>query len=269
MKRPLGQHFLFDPRILKKIVDCAGIMPADTVVEIGPGKGIMTRILAERAKKVIALELDRKLTAELKVVFTGESNVEIIEADAMEFPYETINGTFKVVANIPYYATTPILFRLLEFKEKITSMTLLLQKEVARRIIAPPGGKDYGVLSITTQLYTKPKLKFLVSHGSFTPPPKVDSAVVHFEVSPTPLYKIEDETLFLKVVRTAFSHRRKTIMNSLKSLAEMEVNLQPSAFSLSQIKEAVHEANIDPKSRPEVLSIKDFARLSGELIKWF
>lgn len=138
MRRPLGQHFLFDPRILKKIVDCAGITPEDTVVEIGPGKGIMTRILAERAKKVIALELDRKLAEELKKVFTGKSNVEVITEDALKFPYETINGAFKVAANIPYYATTPILFRLLEFKEKIASMTLLLQKEVAQRIIASP-----------------------------------------------------------------------------------------------------------------------------------
>ncbi|MBI4710715.1 MAG: ribosomal RNA small subunit methyltransferase A [Nitrospirae bacterium] len=253
MRRPLGQHFLFDPRILKKIVDCAGITPKDTVVEIGPGKGIMTRILAERAKKGIELELDRKLAAGLKGVFAGESNVEIIEADAIKFPYETINGTFKVVANIPYYATTPILFRLLEFKKKILSMTLLLQKEVARRIIASPGGKDYGVLSITTQLYTKPKLKFLVSRGSFTPPPKVDSAVVHFEVSNCPLFKICDEMFFLKVVRTAFSQRRKTITNSLKSF--------------DGIKEAVVQANIDPKSRPEVLSIEDFVRLSDTLIQ--
>ncbi|MBI5050076.1 MAG: 16S rRNA (adenine(1518)-N(6)/adenine(1519)-N(6))-dimethyltransferase, partial [Nitrospirae bacterium] len=148
------------------------------------------------------------------------------------------------------------------------SMTVLLQKEVAQRITASPetSGKDYGVLSITVQLHTKPELKFLVPKGAFSPPPEVDSAVVHFEVSPKPLYTIKDETFFLKVVKAAFSRRRKTILNSLRSLAGIEVNLQPSTFNLSQIKEALFKTGIDSKSRAEVLSIKDFIKLADALI---
>jgi 16S rRNA (adenine1518-N6/adenine1519-N6)-dimethyltransferase len=181
---------------------------------------------------------------------------------------------FRVVANIPYYITTPLIFRLLEFREKISTMTLLLQKEIAQRIIASPGGKDYGVLSITVQLYTKPESKFTVlytkpeskfsvSRRSFTPPPDVDSEVVHFEVFPRPRYEIKDVDFFLKVVKTAFvdfflkvvktafSHRRKTLLNSLKSF--------------QRIKEAFNIAGIDPQLRPETLSINDFIKLSDAL----
>lgn len=253
MRRPLGQHFLFDPEILKKIIDCSGITVDDTVVEIGAGCGSLTRLLCERVKKVIAIEIDRRLIARLKDNLSTMKNIEVIEADALKFPYEKINGAFKVVANIPYYITTPLLFRLLEFREKILSMTLLLQKEVAQRVIASPGGKDYGVPSITVQLYTKPALKFLVPKGAFSPPPKVDSAVVHFEVSPLPLYKIRDESFFLRLVKIAFAHRRKTIMNSLRSF--------------KGIKDALLEAGLDSKSRPEDLSIKDFIRLADSLIE--
>lgn len=182
----------------KKIIDCSHVTPEDTVVEIGPGTGIMTGMLAERARKVIAIEIDRKLAARLKESLQKRPNIELITADALKFPYETIRDKFKVVANIPYYITTPLIFKLLEFKAKMPSMTLLLQKEVARRITAVPGNKEYGVLSISTQLYTKPSIKFLVSKGAFSPPPAVDSAVVHFEVSPRLLYRTADEKFFAR-----------------------------------------------------------------------
>ncbi len=251
MKRPLGQHFLFDPRILKKIIDCSLITPDDTVVEIGAGLGTLTALLAGRAKRVIAIEIDRKLKDRLTACLLTKTNVEIITADALKFPFETIKGKFKVAANIPYYITTPLIFRLLEFKEHMAGMTLLLQKELAQRIVAVPGGRDYGVLSITVQMYTKPVLEFTVRAGAFSPPPKVDSAVVHFEVFPGPRFDVQDEALFLKIVRTAFSQRRKTLSNSLKSF--------------KGIKEALFEAGLDPKLRPENLSISDFARLAGKL----
>lgn len=251
MKRPLGQHFLFDKKILKKIIDCSGVTDSDTVVEIGPGHGTLTKLLTEYAKKVIAIEIDSKLVARLKESFSNNPNVETITADALKFPYDTIKGKFKVVANIPYYITTPLLFWLLEFREKIPSMTLLVQKEVALRIVACPGGKDYGVLSISAQLYSKPTLKFSVPKGAFSPPPEVDSAVVYFEVSPKPLYKLKDEEFFFRVVKMAFSQRRKTITNSLKSF--------------KGIKEALIEAGIDSRLRPEVLSIRDFIKLADAL----
>jgi 16S rRNA (adenine1518-N6/adenine1519-N6)-dimethyltransferase len=268
MKRRLGQHFLFDKNVLKKIIDCSGIGPDDTVVEIGAGPGTLTTLITERTKKVIiALEIDRRLVSRLKsslekirnveVILEKIRNVEVIEANALKFPYGTLVERFKVVANIPYYITTPLIFRLLEFREKISTMTLLLQKEIAQRmeiaqrIIASPGGKDYGVLSITVQLYTKPESKFTVSRRSFTPPPDVDSEVVHFEVFPRPRYEIKDVDFFLKVVKTSFSHRRKTLLNSLKSF--------------QRIKEAFNIAGIDPQLRPETLSINDFIKLSDAL----
>jgi 16S rRNA (adenine1518-N6/adenine1519-N6)-dimethyltransferase len=251
MKKKFGQHFIFDKNILRKILKCSGVTGRDTVIEIGPGLGTFTQIIAEHAKKVIAIEFDKKLIEPLTENMASHSNVEIIRADALTFPYESLTGTFKVVANIPYYITTPLLFRLLEYREKVSTMTLLVQKEVAKRITAAPACRDYGVLSISTQLYTRPELKFTVSRKVFSPPPDVDSAVVHFEVSPVPLYKISDIPLFTDVVRTAFSQRRKTIINGLKKFRRAG--------------DALHRAGIDPKLRPEKVSIEEFARLSDAL----
>jgi 16S rRNA (adenine1518-N6/adenine1519-N6)-dimethyltransferase len=252
MKRPFGQHFLFDPNILKKIIGCSGVTAEDTVVEIGPGLGRMTGILSEHVKKVIAIEFDKRLIERLQEELAEKKKIEIIQGDALKFPYEDIKGDFKVVANIPYYITTPIIFKLLEYKDKMPSMTLLMQKEVAKRITAEAGSKDYGVLSITTKLYTEPKLVFNVSRKAFSPPPKVDSAVIHFKVSQKPRFKMKDEALFLDIVRSSFSQRRKMIMTSLKKF--------------EGIKEALDKAGIDPKLRPEALSINDFVELSDNLL---
>ncbi|MDO8281671.1 MAG: 16S rRNA (adenine(1518)-N(6)/adenine(1519)-N(6))-dimethyltransferase RsmA [Thermodesulfovibrionia bacterium] len=251
MKRPFGQHFLFDPNILNKIVDCSGVTDEDTVVEIGPGLGRLTGILSERAKKVIAIEFDKRLIERLTDELAERKNVEIVQGDALKFPYEDIKGNFRVVANIPYYITTPIIFKLLEYKEKMPSMTLLMQKEVAKRITASPGTREYGVLSITTRLYTEPVLKFSVSKKAFSPPPKVDSAVLHFKVSSVPRFNIKNEELFLKIVRASFSQRRKTILNGLKKF--------------EGIKDALDKSGIDPRLRAETLGIEDFARLSDAL----
>ncbi|MBI5098928.1 MAG: ribosomal RNA small subunit methyltransferase A [Nitrospirae bacterium] len=251
MKRPFGQHFLFDPNILKKIIRYSEITRDDTVVEIGPGLGTLTRFLALHAKKVIAIEIDKKLIGRLQEILSPHDNVEVIRADALKFPFNDIQGNFKVVANIPYNITTPLLFRLLEFREKIMSMTLLMQKEVAKRIAASHGSKEYGVLSIGIQLYTKPVLEFSVSRKAFLPPPKVDSAVVHFEVSQAPFFPVKDEEFFLKVVKTAFSQRRKTLTNSLKTF--------------KGIKDALRKTGLDPKLRPENLSIEDYVRLAEAL----
>ena len=220
----------------------------------------MTSLLAERAGKVIALEIDSRLIEKLNRTFSDRPNVEIIKADALKFPYETV-GKFKVVANIPYYITTPIIFKLLEFKENMSSMTLLVQKEIALRITASPGKKDYGVLSITTQLYTRPRLEFLVPRGAFSPPPKVDSAVVHFKVFAKPVYDIKNEKFLIDIVKTAFSQRRKTISNSLKPLKEK------LPANSTEITDALNLAGIDPKQRPETISIRDFIRLSEALQK--
>ena len=251
MKKKLGQHFLFDRNILHKIVNCSGVTGEDTVIEIGPGLGTLTAIIAERAKEVIAIEFDRMLISRLQENIASTSNVTIIRADALKFDYTSVQNRFRVVANIPYYITTPLLFRLLEYREKIISMTLLLQKEVAKRIVASPGSKDYGVLSISTRIFTRPELKFVVTKRVFSPPPDVDSAVVHFEVSPDPFFNIRNVSLFSDIVRTAFSQRRKTIINSLKKF--------------EGIGDALEKAGIDAKLRPENLSVEDFARLADAL----
>jgi len=251
MKKPFGQHFLFDKNILRKIISCSNITENDTVVEIGPGLGPLTALLSEHAKKVFAIEFDKKLLERLKANLAEKTNVEIINADALKFPYDIIRGKFKVVANIPYNITTPLIFTLLEYKEKIPSMTLLMQKEVAKRIVASPGSREYGILSIVLHLYTVPELKFSVSRKVFSPPPDVDSAVVHFKVSPFLRYQVSDEALLLYVVKTAFSQRRKTILNSLKKL--------------TAIADALSRSGIDPGLRPEKISVEKFVRLANTL----
>jgi len=251
MKKAFGQHFLFDPNILRKIITAAGIESDNTVVEIGPGLGRLTELLSVHAKRVIAIEIDRGLIKRLKRSLAGRENVEIINADALKFRYDTIGERFKVVSNIPYNITTPLLFKLLDYKEMIISMTLLLQREVAERIVASSDSKKYGPLSISIQCYTRPTIEFFVSRKAFSPPPEVDSALVHLEVSPTPLYELKDEKFFKYIVKEAFSHRRKTILNSLKGF--------------NNIKMALEMAGIEPSSRPETLSIADFIRLASVL----
>jgi 16S rRNA (adenine1518-N6/adenine1519-N6)-dimethyltransferase len=250
-KKYLGQNFLFDPSILKKIIEVSEINENDTVVEIGPGYGNLTKLLAEKAKKVIAIEIDHSLYKRLKEDLKDFKNIELIHGDALKYPYENI-GLFKVVANIPYYITTPLIFRLLEAREYLKSMTLTIQKEVAKRIVAIPGNKDYGVLSIAVQYYGKPELKFIIPKGAFRPVPKVDSAVIHVEIKKGFETYVKDERLFFKIVKTAFSQRRKMLSNSLKNLAK-------------NINEILINAGIDPKRRAETLTIEDFVRIANLL----
>jgi 16S rRNA (adenine1518-N6/adenine1519-N6)-dimethyltransferase len=250
-KRRLGQVFLYDPSILRRIIQTAQLSKEDLVVEIGPGLGRLTKMLAERAKNVIAIELDEKLLEELRVQLADYKNIELIFGDALKYPYENL-PEFKVVANIPYYITTPVIFRLLDARRNLKSMTLTIQKEVAERIVATPGGKDYGVLSVMVQYYTEPKLKFIIPRGAFRPVPKIDSALVHFKVLEKPPVQVKDQEFFFRVVKTAFSQRRKMISNALRGLRE-------------DIKEKLAEAGIDLNRRPETLSIEEFARLSDIL----
>ncbi|MBA4372013.1 MAG: 16S rRNA (adenine(1518)-N(6)/adenine(1519)-N(6))-dimethyltransferase [Thermodesulfovibrio sp.] len=250
-KKSLGQNFLYDRAILSEIIEAAGVLPDDTVVEIGPGHGTMTKLLAEKARKLIAIELDHELCVRLVGELKGFNNIDLVEGDAMKFNYEEV-GRFKVVANIPYYITTPVIFRLLEAKQQLQAMTLTIQKEVAERIVAPPGGKDYGVLSIALQCYALPTLKFMVPKEAFHPVPKVDSAVVHISLRKEPLVSAEHEEFFFKVVRTAFSQRRKTLSNSLKPFGPA-------------VRGALAEAGIDPQRRPETLSIEEFKNIAALL----
>jgi len=250
-KKHLGQNFLFDPSILHRIVEVSQITANDTVVEIGPGHGSLTSILSGIARKVIAIELDHDLYIKLQERFSSSGNIALVHGDALSYAYETL-GPFKVVANIPYYITTPIIFRLMESGKQLKSMTLTIQKEVAQRIVAGPNTKDYGVLSIAVQYAAIAKMEFIIPREAFKPVPKVDSAVIHLTVRETPKVTVEDEDFLFTVIRTAFSKRRKTLSNALKPLSP-------------EIREKLNSAGIDPRRRAETLTIEEFAALAEVL----
>lgn len=231
-------------------MDVAGIGEDDTVVEIGPGLGRLTRLIAERVKRVVAIEIDLRLVNRLRDELEGLPNVEIVHLDALKYPYESL-GSFKVVSNIPYYITTPLIFRLLGL-ENLVSMTITIQKEVAERIVAVPGSRSYGVLSIMVQYRARPEIKFFIPKGAFRPIPNVNSAVIHIETL-SGQKKAKDEQLFKRIVRTAFSKRRKTILNALKSL------------KIPEIKSILEVCGIDPSRRPESLSIEEYIRISDKV----
>ena len=250
----LSQYFLFDPSILRRIVDASGVGADDTVVEIGPGPGALTRMLIERAGRVVAIELDRRLYDGLKKeLLPSSERLRLVHGDALKFPYQEL-GEFHAVGNIPYHITTPIIFRLLR-EPALRSMTLTVQKEVALRITAKTGCADYGVLTLSVLYRAEPRLAFTIPAGAFRPVPKVDSACIHLQVRERPPVAVKDEKLLFELIREAFSHRRKTVSNAIKRLC-------PTPF-----KEIFSRAGIDPQKRPQNLSLEDFGRLADEIFK--
>ncbi len=254
-KKSLGQNFLRDPHYLKKIADAAQVGPEDRVLEIGPGLGHLTRVLAARAKKVLALELDDRLIPLLQQEFSEMRNVEFVQADAVAYPYESLSTGWKVVANLPYYISTPIIQRLLACRERFTTLTLTLQQEVAERVAASPGGKTYGYLSVLVQLYAEPRIEFLVPPGAFTPKPEVNSAVITLTIRDHPAVAVEDDVFFMRVVKAAFSQRRKTLRNALGQLGAPKERLA-MVFG---------RTGIDLSRRAETLTVKEFGLLAGFL----
>lgn len=252
-KKRLGQHFLIDQNIVRKIVAAAALAPQDTVLEIGPGRGILTRALCERARCVLAIELDRSLEAALNAALADCANVEVRFGDALEYPYETLPPGTVVVANLPYNISSPLLFRLLEAHDRFNRLVVMLQTEVARRVVAKPGTKDYGVLSVLIQYRTAPSLAFSVPANCFRPKPAVHSTVVVLRVRRIPPVSVADEALFVQVVRAAFAHRRKTLFNSLRD----------EGFSEKQVAPAMEQARIAPTRRAESLAIAEFAALAN------
>jgi 16S rRNA (adenine1518-N6/adenine1519-N6)-dimethyltransferase len=255
----LGQSFLSDPNIIRKIIEVSDIRRDETVVEIGAGLGVMTALMARRAERVIALEIDRALIPVLHEELKKYDNVEILHVDALKYEFRTRGGaTLKVVGNIPYNISSQILFRLLEARDHISSMVLMFQREVAERLVAGPGSKTYGILSVLVRLYTDPAIVFNVSPQCFYPRPKVESAVVRMDIPEKPLIGVDDDAFLLTVVRSAFSKRRKTLMNNLK--ASSRIGLRHDA--LLQVLDSL---GIDPARRAETLAPEDFARLSNAL----
>jgi len=254
-KKSLGQNFLTDPHYLRRIVDAAQVGPEDRVVEIGPGLGHLTRELASRAKSLLIIELDERLLPRLREEFGVLANVEVVHADALEYNYNSLPGKWKVVANLPYYISTPIIQRLIASHESFTTLTVMLQKEVAERIAAGPGGKEYGFLSVLVQYSAIPRLEFIVPAGAFTPKPKVDSAIVTLSMFVRREHTAADEALFVRMIKAAFSQRRKTLRNSLSQLGYPK-----------EVMEAIHgSAGIDLGRRAETLSVAEFCRLANFL----
>jgi 16S rRNA (adenine1518-N6/adenine1519-N6)-dimethyltransferase len=255
-KKSLGQHFVHDPNILRKIVEAAELEPEDVVVEIGAGLGSLTEPLARRAKKVYALEIDSSLADVLKDRFSETEAVEVVWADALQFncgvPFRKWKRKMKVVANLPYEISSPMVFRLLKERECFSLLVLMVQLEVARRLVAQPGTRDYGPLAVWSRLYSDVRIAFQVKANSFTPPPQVQSAVVKFQILPTPRVEVGEEKILEGVIRSAFTYRRKTLNKAL----------QVGGFSSPLIKEAMKESGIAPMTRGETLNLEQFCGLA-------
>lgn len=256
--KSLGQNFLIDNSVLEDIVCGAEVNKDDLVIEIGPGVGTLTKELLTKAKKVCAIELDSDLIPILNEELKEFDNFQLIHKDALKVDFNEIIGeenSVKVVANLPYYVTTPIISRLLNEHYKFKSLTIMIQKEVGERIAAKPNTKEYGSLSILVQYYCDIDIVRRVSPASFIPRPKVDSIVLRLNKLDSPRAEVKDRDLFFKVVRHCFNMRRKTMWNALKGLK----------LSSETMETAFNNANIDPKRRGETLSIGEFAKLADSI----
>jgi 16S rRNA (adenine1518-N6/adenine1519-N6)-dimethyltransferase len=267
-RKRLGQCFLCDPNILEKIVRIAEVRETDTVVEIGSGIGVLTAMIARAARRVVAVEVDRLLVEVLQKELGDFENVEIVQTDVLQFDFSSVRTgpmqesnkeRIKVIGNVPYNLSSQIVLRLLEYRDCLERVVLMLQREVAERLAAPPGTKDYGPLSVYVALFTEPTLENKVPAGCFYPRPDVESRVIRLDVRKEPLCRVDDMDFFRRLVRSAFSKRRKTLLNSLKT-SQLPVTGE-------QISAALSALGIDGVRRAETLSVHEFADLSNFLCK--
>lgn len=269
-KKSLGQNFLIDTNILRRIVDFADLGENSGAIEIGPGIGALTEQLARSSKKVVAFEIDQRLLPILAETLSAYENVKVIHKDVLEADVQTVMAEeftniddIMVVANLPYYVTTPIIMKLLEDQLPIRGIVCMLQKEVADRISARPGTKEYGSLSIAVQYYTKAETVMIVPKTVFVPQPNVDSAVIRLTKRNKPAVTVKDENFFFQVTRASFAQRRKTLLNNLTS------QLSDGKQKKEEILKALAAAEIEPSRRGETLSLEEFGRLSDELYSYF
>jgi len=269
-QKKFGQNFLIDTHVLEKIVDAADIGKDDLVLEIGPGIGTVTQYLCEAARQVIAVEIDRKLIKILKDTLSAYDNVEVINEDILKVDIaafvEEKNGgkPIKVVSNLPYYITTPIIMTLLEKRVPVTDMTLMMQEEVARRMQAVPGNKDYGALSLAVQYYSVPYIAAFVPQNCFMPRPNVGSAVVNLKCHEKPPVEVKDEELMFKLIKASFAQRRKTLQNGLTNSAELDFTKEKITEAILKMQEILGMKQ-NPLIRGETLTLKEFACLSDIL----
>lgn len=269
-KKSLGQNFLIDTNILKKIVEAAQLKEGSAVIEIGPGIGALTEQLARSAAKVAAFEIDQRLLPILKDTLSPYPNVKVIHQDVLKADVKgtmeeefSANQDVMVVANLPYYVTTPIIMKLLEDQLPIRGIVVMLQKEVAERISASPGSKEYGSLSIAIQYYTKAEIVMVVPKTVFVPQPNVDSAVIRLTKRDKPPVEVKSESFFFQVTKASFAQRRKTILNNLTS------QLPDGKQRKEEILAALAASGIEAGRRGETLSLTEFGRLSDELYPLF
>lgn len=261
-QKKYGQNFLIDANILEKIMDAAGVTKADCVIEIGPGIGTMTQYLCERAREVVAVEIDRKLIPILtQDTLADYDNVTVLNEDILKVDVNAIvrernsGNPVKVVANLPYYITTPIIMGLFESHVPLESITIMVQKEVADRMQVGPGTKDYGALSLAVQYYAKPQVMMTVPAGCFMPRPNVDSAVIKLTRHAHPPVTVPNEKMMFDLIRASFNQRRKTLVNSLGNAAGLSVKKERILLALEQL-------NLPPTVRGEALTLHQFADLT-------
>lgn len=255
-KHDLGQNFLYDEELLKTLVQSTGVTKADSVLEIGPGSGMLTKHLCPHAQKVLAVEVDHDIIPFLKVNTAAFSNLEIVEGDIRKQNLRELCGplgeNFLVIANIPYNITTPIFEALWESGLPIRQISVMIQKEVAEKLMAAPSTASYGLMSVKCQYYCTPRLECIVPAEKFTPPPKVDSAFVHLEMNKNRAAEVQNERRLFSLLRAGFNLRRKTLSNALRSAVEPET-----------LKAAMEQAGISPTARAEELSVEDWIRLAN------
>lgn len=262
--KSLGQNFLIDDNVIDKIIDGARVKEGDKVIEVGPGIGTLTREMAKRAEKVVAVEIDKNLIPILKETLADFDNTEVVNEDILKVDINKLvdeklsGGPVKLIANLPYYITTPIVMKFLEEDIPVTDIVVMVQKEVADRMNAVPSTKDYGALSVAVQYYCDTEIVARAPRHMFIPQPKVDSTVIGLHIREEKKYKADNEQLFFKTVKAAFGQRRKTLLNSLSSMGVLDK---------AKIKEVLAEAGIDEKRRGETLSIEEFANLSNIINK--
>ena len=263
-QKKFGQNFLIDPHVLDKIVDAAQITKDDFVLEIGPGIGTLTQYLCENARQVLAVEIDDKLIPILKETLQPYDNVEVLHGDILKQDIQQIADTYndgkpiKVVANLPYYITTPIIMELFESHVPLANVTVMVQKEVADRMKAEPGTKDYGALSLAVQYYAKPYIAAFVPPNCFMPRPNVGSAVIRLDCLARVPVEVHNEKLMFRLIRASFNQRRKTLQNGIANSAEL-------SFTKEQAARAIEQAGFDVRIRGEKLGLEEFARLADEL----
>jgi 16S rRNA (adenine1518-N6/adenine1519-N6)-dimethyltransferase len=252
-KKHLGQNFLTDTRVRQRIIQACEFKPEDVVVEIGPGQGVLTRLIAPHVKRLVCVETDRDLIEPLRLGLP--SSAEIVHADFLKWDMGHLPSGIKVVGNIPYYISTPIIEKLIEHRSQISTSFLTVQLEFGQRLTAKPGGKEYGSLTCFAQYYAELRMLFKIKNTCFKPAPKVDSCFLSLSTRPHPQGAGNDEEFLFKLIQTAFQQRRKNIVNSLKGMV-----------GKVKLEESLHALGIDPNARPENLTLSNYIELSKRLV---